>query len=175
MAPTCSWRFDRDNSIRLYPQLIPASLRRQFVIESSRTVYGYRLLPADVESRCAPSRTAEYAEAFSPILAQLRYRTRLLVLISFNYSSVVNLLPEFTRRTEQVDGKPFPGLLDPSQRKNRPCVPVPEHWYTCCAYTKKIRYFVATVHISLRLLSRWKLNIQGNLPKYDCIFKYDNK
>lgn len=29
---------DRDNSIRLYPQLIPASLRRRFVIESSRTV-----------------------------------------------------------------------------------------------------------------------------------------
>lgn len=29
---------DRDNSIRLYPLLIPASLRRRFVIESSRTV-----------------------------------------------------------------------------------------------------------------------------------------
>lgn len=38
---------DRDNSIRLYPLLIPASLRRRLVIESSRTVQDHRLLAAE--------------------------------------------------------------------------------------------------------------------------------
>lgn len=83
---------DRDNSIRLYPLLIPASLRRRLVIESSRTVQDHRLLAAESGSTLntpaylpLPPRlyihtyVRTYASAWLPISRRAVYRGRCLL------------------------------------------------------------------------------------------------